>query len=144
MHVEFTSRKGGNMNHLVVIGNLGQNPEIKTSGETKIANFSIAIADFKKGEKSTLWLNATAFNKTADIIEKYTQKGSKVALEGKLQIDEYINKDNVKVKKAYILVNQVELLTSKADSEKLNNGESSLSHEESTLSDDDISDDIPF
>ena len=72
-------------NKVQLIGNLGMNPEIKTldSGK-KLAKFSIATNEsYKnaKGEKieDTQWHNLIAWGKTADIIEKYLEKGNEVA-----------------------------------------------------------------
>ena len=71
-------------NRVQLIGNLGMNPEIKNleSGK-KLAKFSIATNEsYKnaKGEKieDTQWHNLIAWGKTADIIEKYLQKGTEV------------------------------------------------------------------
>lgn len=77
-------------NKVQLIGNLGNDPEIITldSGK-KLAKFSIATNETYKnsaGEKvtDTQWHNIVAWNKTAEIIEKYLQKGNEVVIEGKL------------------------------------------------------------
>ena len=109
------------MNNCIFIGNLGQNPEIKTTESGMcIATFSMAIADFKKGEKKTAWINVTAFDKTAETIKNYVKKGSKLAIEAKFQIDEY-EKDGQKKKKYYFIANRIELLTSKSEESQNNN-----------------------
>jgi single-strand DNA-binding protein len=89
-------------NKVQLIGNLGNNPEIITldSGK-KLAKFSIATNEsFKnaKGEKvqNTEWHNIVAWNKTAEIIEKYVEKGSEIAIEGKLTSRSYDDKDGNK------------------------------------------------
>jgi single-strand DNA-binding protein len=89
-------------NKVQLIGNLGNDPEIITldSGK-KLAKFSIATNEsFKnaKGEKvqNTEWHNIVAWNKTAEIIEKYVEKGSEVAIEGKLTSRSYDDKDGNK------------------------------------------------
>ena len=92
-------------NKVQLIGNLGNNPEIIAleSGK-KIAKFSIATNEnYKnaKGEKmvDTQWHNIIAWNKTAEIIEKYVTKGSEIALEGKLTTRSY---EDSKGQKRYI------------------------------------------
>ncbi len=82
-------------NKVQLIGNLGNNPEIITldSGK-KLAKFSIATNESYKntqGEKitDTQWHNVVAWNKTAEIIEKYLEKGNEVAIEGKLTSRSY-------------------------------------------------------
>ena len=77
-------------NRVQLIGHLGMNPEVKTldSGK-KLAKFSLATNDSytnANGEKieDTEWHNVIAWNKTADLVESYLEKGKEVALEGKL------------------------------------------------------------
>ena len=82
-------------NKVQLIGNLGNDPEIITleSGK-KLAKFSIATNESYKnatGEKvtDTQWHNIIAWNKTAEIIEKYVTKGNEIAIEGKLTSRSY-------------------------------------------------------
>ncbi|MGB0888619.1 MAG: single-stranded DNA-binding protein [Vicingaceae bacterium] len=106
-------------NKVQLIGNLGMNPEIKTleSGK-KLAKFSIATNEsYKnaKGEKieDTQWHNLIAWGKTADIIEKYLQKGNEVAVEGKLTNRSYDDKDGNKRYITEIVVNELLMLGGK-------------------------------
>ena len=89
-------------NKVQLIGNLGNNPEIITldSGK-KLAKFSIATNEsFKNtdGEKvqNTQWHNVVAWNTTAEIVEKYLEKGKEIAIEGKLTSRSYDDKDGNK------------------------------------------------
>ena len=89
-------------NKVQLIGNLGQEPEIVNldSGK-KLAKFSIATNDYyynKAGEKiaDTQWHNIIAWGKTAEIIEKYVEKGQEVAIEGKLTSRSYDDNDGIK------------------------------------------------
>jgi len=107
-------------NKVQLIGNLGMNPEIKTleSGK-KLAKLSIATNEqYKnvKGEKieDTQWHNLVAWGKTADIIEKYLQKGNEVAIEGKLNNRSYDDKDGNKRYITEIVVNELLMLGSKS------------------------------
>jgi single-strand DNA-binding protein len=80
------------VNKVILIGNLGNDPDIRTmnSGD-KVANLSVATSESWKdkntGEKKekTEWHRVVVFGKLVDIIERYTKKGSKVYIEGKLQ-----------------------------------------------------------
>jgi len=102
----WASQTKNNMNTLrnkvQLIGNLGQNPEVKElNGGKKVAKFSLATNETyknKAGEKvtDTQWHNLVAWGKTADIIEKYLKKGSEVAVEGKLLNRNYTDKEGVK------------------------------------------------
>ena len=89
-------------NKVQLIGNLGQNPEVKElNGGKKVAKFSLATNETyrnKAGEKvtDTQWHNLVAWGKTADIIEKYLKKGSEIAVEGKLLNRTWTDKEGVK------------------------------------------------
>ena len=80
------------LNKVILIGNLGQSPDIRTmqSGD-KVANLSIATSerwkDKSTGEhkEKTEWHRVVVFGKLVDIVESYLTKGSKVYLEGKLE-----------------------------------------------------------
>ena len=106
-------------NKVQLIGNLGMNPEIKTvDGGKKLAKMSIATNEsYKnaKGElvKETQWHNLIAWGKTADIIEKYLEKGSEVAIEGKLINRNYTDKDGAKRYITEIQVNDLVMLGDK-------------------------------
>ena len=106
-------------NKVQLIGNLGNNPEIITleSGK-KLAKLSIATNETYKnaqGEKvtDTQWHNVVAWNKTAEIIEKFVQKGSEVAIEGKLTSRSYEDKDGAKKYITEIVCNELLMLGSK-------------------------------
>lgn len=86
-------------NKVQLIGNLGADPEIinLTDGK-KIAKFSIATTDRyknKQGEQvsDTQWHSVVAWNKTAEIIEKYITKGNQVGIEGKLTTRKWEDKE---------------------------------------------------
>lgn len=107
-------------NKVQLIGNLGQNPEIKTlDGGKKLARFSIATNESYRnatGEKviETQWHNLVAWGKLAEIIEKYMSKGSEVAVEGKLTYRTYNDKDGNKKYFTEIQVNELLMLGEKS------------------------------
>ena len=103
-------------NKVQLIGNLGNNPEVKTleSGK-KMAKFSVATNETyrnAKGEKvvETQWHNLIAWGKVAEIAEKFLHKGSEVALEGKLINRSYNDKDGNKKYVTEVQVNELLLL----------------------------------
>lgn len=106
-------------NKVQLIGNLGQNPEVKAlDGGKKLAKFSIATNEsYKsaKGEKvtETQWHNLIAWGKTAEIVEKYLTKGKEVAIEGKLINRNYIDKQGIKRYVTEIEVSELLMLGSK-------------------------------
>ena len=106
-------------NKVQLIGNLGNAPEIKTTENgKKLARFSIATNEVyrnAKGEKvkETTWHSLVAWGKIAGIVEKYLNKGSEVAIEGKL-ISRSYTKDGVKKYITEVQVNELLMLGSKA------------------------------
>ena len=106
-------------NKVQLIGNLGNNPEIITlDSDKKLAKFSIATNESYKnanGEKvtDTQWHNIVAWNKTAEIIERYLQKGSEVAIEGKLTSRNYETKEGEKRYVTEIVCNELLMLGNK-------------------------------
>jgi single-strand DNA-binding protein len=107
-------------NKVQLIGNLGNNPEIKTlDGGKKMAKFSIATNESYRsanGEKitETQWHSLVAWGKLAEIIEKYISKGSEVAVEGKLTYRTYNDKDGNKKYFTEIQVNELLMLGEKS------------------------------
>jgi single-strand DNA-binding protein len=107
-------------NKVQLIGNLGNNPEIKTiDGGKKLARFSVATNEVyrnTKGEKvtETQWHNLVAWGKVAEIAEKFLTKGSEIAIEGKLMNRTYNDKDGVKKYFTEVQVNELLMLGDKS------------------------------
>ncbi|CAM1353916.1 MULTISPECIES: single-stranded DNA-binding protein [Tenacibaculum] len=106
-------------NRVQLIGNLGNTPEIITleSGK-KLAKFSIATNETYKnaqGEKvtDTQWHNVVAWNKTAEIVEKYLEKGKEVMIEGKLTSRSFDDKEGNKRYIAEVICNELLMLGNK-------------------------------
>lgn len=103
-------------NRVQLIGNVGNDPEIKTleSGK-KLAHLTIATHDVYRNEKGdkveqTEWHRVTAWGKTAEIIEKFVVKGKEVAIEGKLTHRSYDDKNGERKYITEVVVNEVLLL----------------------------------
>ncbi len=104
-------------NKVQLIGNLGQEPEIVhlESGK-KLAKFAIATNDYyynKQGDKitDTQWHNIIAWGKTADIVEKYINKGQEVAIQGKLTSRSYEDKKGQKQYITEVVCNELLMLS---------------------------------
>lgn len=101
---QFITQNNKNMyalkNKVQLLGNIGQAPEIKEiTGGKKVANFSLATNEVWRdanGEKQTetQWHRIVAWGKLAELIEKYTTKGSEIMVEGKLINRSYVDKNN--------------------------------------------------
>ena len=106
-------------NKVQLIGNLGNNPDIRTldSGK-KMARFSVATDETyrnAKGDKvtDTQWHSLVAFGKLAEIAEKYLTKGSEVAIEGKLVSRSWTDKEGNKKYTTEVQVAEVLMLGEK-------------------------------
>ncbi|MSO98665.1 MAG: single-stranded DNA-binding protein [Rhodospirillaceae bacterium] len=90
----------GSVNKVILIGNLGKDPEVRTlQNGGKVANLSLATSESWKdkatGERKekTEWHRVVIFGNLADIAEKYLKKGSKVYVSGSLQTRKWQDKD---------------------------------------------------
>jgi single-strand DNA-binding protein len=106
-------------NQVQLIGNLGNTPEIITlESGAKLAKFSLATNETytnKKGEKvtDTQWHNVVAWNKTAELIEKFLDKGKEVAIQGKLTSRSWDDQDGNKRYITEVVCNEVLFLGAK-------------------------------
>ena len=127
------------MNKAILIGNVGKQPEIrKTQSGISVANFSLATSKKVKGEDKTEWHRVVAWDKLADIIEKYVNKGDKLMIEGEIETREY-EKEGRKVYTTEIRAWNMEMLGGKSEPAKEPAKEP---HKNINL--DDIDDDLPF
>jgi single-strand DNA-binding protein len=102
-------------NRVQLIGHVGNDPEVKTFEGGKVANLNIATNDSytnKKGEKveQTEWHRLVAWDKNAEIIEKFVTKGKEIAIEGKLTSRSYDDKDGNKRYITEVVINDIMLL----------------------------------
>ena len=104
------------MNRVEIIGRLTRDPEIRmtTDGQTTIGRFGIAV-DRRGKEQKADFFNVTAFNKTAQFAEKYLKKGTKIAICGRIQQDEYTNRDGQKVTAVIIIADELEFCEKKQE-----------------------------
>lgn len=86
------------LNRVDLIGNLGKDPEIRTTQDGKsVATFSLATSDKWKDKSTgelkerTEWHRVVAFGSLADVISKYASKGSKLYVSGELRTRKWID-----------------------------------------------------
>lgn len=103
-------------NRVQLIGRIGQAPEIKNfDGGKKLAQVTLATNEVyytDKGDRveSTQWHSVTAWGKTADIIERFVDKGREIAVEGKLIYRNYEDKSGNKRYVTEIVATEILLL----------------------------------
>lgn len=138
------------MNKVILMGRLTRDPEVRMSGDTAVARFSLAVdRRFKKdGEQTADFISCVAFGKTGEFIEKYGRKGTKFVVEGRIQTGSYTNKDGQKVYTTDVVVEQVEFAESKssADGNTTNNTANSNAPTDTSFMDipDSIDEELPF
>ena len=103
------------MNKVIITGNLGQKPEVrKAASGLPICNFSVATNErVKKGDEwvdHTEWHRVVVFGKQAESCAQFLDKGSKVAVEGKLRTSSYEDKQGNPRKSTEIISDRVEFL----------------------------------
>lgn len=107
------------MNKVILLGNLTRDPEIRYSqGEKQmaVARFSLAVNRrfANDGETNADFFNCTAFGKTAEFIEKYFRQGSRMSIVGRIENNNYTNKNGEKVYSVQIMVEEVEFAERKS------------------------------
>ena len=107
------------MNKVILMGNLPRDPEIRYSqGENSlaIARFSIAVNRrfSRQGDTDTDFFNCTAFGKQAEFVEKYFKQGSRMLLTGRVQNDNYTNKNGERVYSVQIMADEIEFAERKS------------------------------
>lgn len=108
------------MNSCVFMGRFVRDPEMRqTSNGNAVCNFTLAVdRDFKgaDGNRGTDFIDFVAFRRTAEFVSEYFSKGRMAAVEGRLQIESYTDKEGIKRRSAKIVVDQIHFADSKRDS----------------------------
>lgn len=112
------------MNKVILCGNLVRDNEIHYSqGGLAILNNVIAINEKKKnanGEYQTVstFIDLVFFGKTAEVVNQYLKKGSKLLVEGKIDVSHYQTKEGENRKSVKIIVEQLEMIGEAQSSSK--------------------------
>jgi len=143
------------LNKVTLIGNLGKDPEIRTTGDGKeIANFSIATRETWKdkttGEKKdkTEWHRIVCFNEgLVKIIKEYVKKGTKLYIEGQLQTRKWLDNANQEKYTTEVVLqgyNANLVLLGPGNNSMGQSGQSTNSGNNPVFENDDLDDNIPF
>ena len=105
------------MNIFAGIGRLTREPQISNGNESMVARYTLAVdRSFKRdGEQTADFIPCVAFGKAAEFAEKYLHKGTKIAVEGRIQTGSY-EKDGQKIYTMDVIVNRHEFVDSKSSS----------------------------
>lgn len=115
------------MNKVFLMGRLTRDPEVRYSqgqNQSAVARFSIAVdRRFKReGDPNADFFNCTVFGKQAEFVERYLYKGTKIVVVGRIQNNNYTNKDGQMVYGTTIMVDEIEFAESKSSN---SNGDAS-------------------
>ena len=108
----------GSVNKVILVGNLGRDAELRyLPGGAPVAKFSVATTEVwndKTGQRQerTEWHNVDLWGKPAESLKEYLVKGKQVYVEGRIQTDEYTDKDGIKRKSTKVRCDKVVLLGS--------------------------------
>lgn len=112
------------VNKILLLGNLGSEPDVREVNGGKIAKFRLATTDRaytnKQGiqvPEQTQWHSCIAFGKQADIISQFIHKGTKLFVEGKMKYGKYTDNQGVERWTADVIIDNFEILTPKSDNQ---------------------------
>lgn len=136
------------MNKVILIGRSTRDVDVRYSqggDNMAIARISLAVdKKFKRnGEQTSDFINCIAFGKTAEVIEKYVVKGTKIAVVGHLQTGSYTNKDGQKVYTTDVVIDELEFCESKSNQTQ-NNAPKNAEDQGFMNIPDGLDDELPF
>jgi single-strand DNA-binding protein len=104
----------------MLIGNVGADPEVRTAGSGRVANFNLATTRQWTGQngdkqEKTEWHRCVAWDnakgaKLADVVEKYVKKGDKLYIEGRVEYRTWQDKENQTRYSTEIIANEIILI----------------------------------
>lgn len=82
------------LNKILLIGNVGADPQVRSFGDSKVASFSLATTEKRRDKdgnvvQETEWHNVVVWRNAAEVVEKYVRKGTQLYIEGKIKTEKY-------------------------------------------------------
>lgn len=110
------------MNKVILMGRLTADPEVsyaQTQNNMAVARYTLAVdRRIKRENEATAdFIRCVTFGKNAEFAEKYLRKGTKIAINGRIQTGSYTNKDNQKVFTTDVIVDEQEFAESKKETQ---------------------------
>ena len=100
------------MNLTILTGNIATDIELRQVGDTVVTSINLAVRDnFKKD--TTHFIRVEAWGKTAELLNQYCSKGSKIGVEGSLKVDKFKDKEGNNREVTKVNASRVEFLDSK-------------------------------
>lgn len=108
------------MNKVILIGRITKDVEARvTQSGTAVSTFSLAVdrrltkEQKARGDQSADFINCVAWGRTAEVLAQYCHKGSRIGIEGRVQVRSYTTQDGAKRYATEVIVEQMEMLDSK-------------------------------
>src|SRR5215813_11134652 len=108
-------------NKITIVGYLGRDPELRyTPQGTALCKMSIATTEKRKSvagetEEHTTWFRVTAWGRQAELANEYLAKGRQVYVEGRLRLEEYIDREGQKRFSAEVSATEIQFLGHRSD-----------------------------
>ena len=118
------------MNLTILTGNIATDIELREVGDTVVTSINLAVKDnFKKD--TTHFIRVEAWSKTAELLNQYCSKGSKIGVEGSLKVDKFKDKEGNNREVTKVNASRIEFLDSKG-SNNASDGQQSQSRSNTT------------
>ena len=115
------------VNKVILLGNVGKDPQIRDGNGQKFATFSLATTDKSYTKRDgtvmperTEWHSIVANGNIVQVIERYVKAGTKLYIEGKLRTRKYTARDNTERQVTEVYVDSMELLGGKPQDQNTN------------------------
>lgn len=115
------------VNKVILLGNVGKDPQIRDGNGQKFATFSLATTDKSYTKRDgtvmperTEWHSIVANGNIVQVIERYVKAGTKLYIEGKLRTRKYTARDNTERQVTEVYVDSMELLSCKPQEQNTN------------------------
>lgn len=102
------------MNLVIVTGNIATDIELRNAGQSVVTSINLAVKDDFKRD-TTHFIKVEAWGKTAELLEQYCRKGSKIGVQGSLKVDKFQDKEGNNREITKVNASRVEFLDSKGD-----------------------------
>lgn len=121
------------INRVIISGNLTRDPELRaTASGLPVLGFGVAVNDRRKNQQTGEWedypnfIDCTMFGARAESLSRFLNKGSKVAIEGKLRWSQW-ERDGQKRSKIEVIIDELEFMSSRGEGQSSSEGHTSPS-----------------
>lgn len=134
------------MNKVILVGRLTKDPDVHINNDKTIVRFNLAVDRRYKteGGQAADFPSVVAFGKTAEFIKTYFHKGMRVAIDGRIQTGDYVDKDGIKHYTTDVIAENVEFAESKRAADGAETEDAPASNGEWLQVPEGIEADLPF